>query len=158
MRTGDRGSVTVEAALALCSLVVVLALVLAAVAIGVLRLLNKAVADEVALWLDQHHVDLDSPWVSRLLDRLSLVDNRQLATVSIGSGVYAILTLIEGTGLCLRKRWGEYFTILVTGSFLPFEIYECFHRFTFIKLLILLINGSVLVYLVFRVRQRGDER
>lgn len=31
MRTGDRGSVTVEAALALCSLVVVLALILAAV-------------------------------------------------------------------------------------------------------------------------------
>ena len=30
----------------------------------------------------------------------------------------------EGVSLLLRKRWAEYFTVIVTASFIPLEIYE----------------------------------
>src|SRR5690348_4614397 len=131
---------------------IVQGLLLASVAIGGLELSNKSVCDEAAYWLYSPHVDMDSPWVNRPLDPLAMVDNHQLKTVSLGSGIYALVNLAEGTGLALQKAWGEYFTILVTASFLPFEIYECFHHFRYVKLAILLINAAVLVYLVVRVR------
>jgi len=59
--------------------------------------------------------------------------------------------LTEGTGLALRKRWAEYFTILVTASFLPLEIYELAHRVTAIKIVVMAINVAILAYLVGRV-------
>jgi uncharacterized membrane protein (DUF2068 family) len=68
-----------------------------------------------------------------------------------------MLLLIEGTGLYLQKRWGEYFTILITASFLPFELYEFIHAFTFIKLGVLWVNAAILVYLIVRVRREIQE-
>jgi uncharacterized membrane protein (DUF2068 family) len=124
---------------------------LLALAIGVLHFIDRSIDIETARGLAHLNVDLDSPWVQRLLDRLGHVDNRQLKTLSTGSFVYSLLLLIEGSGLCLLKRWGDYFTILVTGSFLPLELYECVHRFSPLPVGVLLLNAVVLGYLVVRV-------
>jgi hypothetical protein len=42
--------------------------------------------------------------------------------------------------------------VAVTGSLLPFEVYELFHHFRWIRVLVLLINGAVVVFLVFHAR------
>jgi len=66
--------------------------------------------------------------------------------------VYAGLFLTEGTGLLLRKRWGEIVTIVITGSFIPFEIYELVVKeFSVFKVLLLIGNVAVLAYLIWRV-------
>jgi uncharacterized membrane protein (DUF2068 family) len=64
--------------------------------------------------------------------------------------------LTEGTGLFLRKRWAEYFTIIATSSFIPLEIYEIVRRVTLGKIILLLINLAVVVYLAVEVRQNPE--
>jgi uncharacterized membrane protein (DUF2068 family) len=64
--------------------------------------------------------------------------------------------LTEGAGLALRRRWAEYFTIIITASFLPLEIYELVHRVTGVKVVVMAINLAILVFLIARVR-RGPE-
>jgi uncharacterized membrane protein (DUF2068 family) len=132
-------------------------LLLLGMALGVLRLLNKSADREVSLWLSSLSLDLDSPWIQRLLDWLRHSDDHQLKRLSLGGFIYSALLLTEGTGLCLQKRWGEYFTIVVTGSFLPFEVYECFHGFRGFKLLVFLLNAAILIYLILRVRKEAEE-
>src|SRR5664280_1117170 len=39
-------------------------------------------------------------------------------------GAYAALEAIEGVGLWLLKRWGEYFAAVATAIFLPLEVRE----------------------------------
>jgi len=125
---------------------------LLSVAIGTLRLLHKDVQGVVLHWVDVLRVDPDNRFIHRLLVRAFGVDARQLKEISAGTFFYSALLLTEGTGLLLRKRWAEYFTVISTGVFIPLEVYEIFHRFTWVKVGVLGINVAIVWYLVRRIR------
>jgi uncharacterized membrane protein (DUF2068 family) len=67
---------------------------------------------------------------------------------------YAALSFAEGLGLYLEKAWGELLTIIITASFLPWEIFEVLHRLTWLRVGLLLINMLVLFYLLKVVATR----
>lgn len=126
---------------------------LLAVAIGALRLLHRDVAEVVDHWVNAFRVDPHNRYIHWLLAKLPMVDDRKLKELSIGTFFYSGIFLIEGTGLALRKRWAEYFTIITTASFLPLEVYEIFRRVTWAKSVALVVNIAVLVYLVWEIRK-----
>ena len=129
-------------------------LVLLAVGIGAVKLLHKDVAFEVERWADIFRVDPHNRYLYHLLDRFSGLNDRKLKELSIGTFFYAALLLTEGTGLLLAKRWAEYFTIIVTSSFIPLEIYELVRRVSAPKLIVLLLNIAIVIYLVIEVRRK----
>ena len=123
-------------------------------AFGALSLLHKDVASEVQHWLDQLRIDPDNQFIGALLSKLELVHTKELKELSaLGTG-NAALFLTEGTGLLFRKRWAEWLTIVATSSLLPIEVYELVKEFTAIRLLALLINAAVVLYLIYVVRQK----
>jgi uncharacterized membrane protein (DUF2068 family) len=130
-------------------------LILLIVGIGALSLINKDAAAHVEKWVSVLRVDPDNHYVHRLIGKLNFVTDRQLEEVSAGTFFYAALLLTEGTGLCLHKRWAEYFTIFVTGSLVPLEVYELREHFSAAKVAVLLVNVAVVVYLVARLRTRA---
>ena len=85
-------------------------------------------------------------------------DTRTLVAIGTGSFIYAALLLTEATGLWLRRRWAEYFTIIVTGSFIPLEIYEVAKRFTVTRLAMIALNVVIVCYLMRRLRATDDVR
>ena len=87
------------------------------------------------------------------LSRALQVSPNQLKALSIGTFIYAGLLLTEGTGLLLRKTWAEYFTIVTTAGLIPLEIYEITRHLTAVKVIVLAVNVSIVVYLVLRVRR-----
>jgi uncharacterized membrane protein (DUF2068 family) len=129
------------------------ALALIAVGIGALKLLHKDTAAIVEHWVNVFRVDPHNHYINLLLDKLSILDDRRLKELSIGTFVYAGIFLVEGVGLALKKRWAEYFTIITTSSLLPVEIYELARRVSAGKVLALLINLAVVVYLVMELRR-----
>jgi len=129
-------------------------LILLAVAIDALRLLHKDVAMEVYRWADSFRVDPGNRYVRGLLLRLSLLDEKRLRELSIGTFLYSAIFLTEGTGLLLRKRWAEYFTTIVTASFIPLEIYGLVRSATPTRGIVLLLNVAVVIYLVVDLRRR----
>ena len=52
----------------------------------------------------------------------------------------------------LVKRWAEYFSVVVTSSFIPLEIWELFRHFSAAKVLVIVVNVAIVVYLVIRLR------
>src|SRR5260370_566261 len=128
------------------------ALALIAVGIGALKLLHKDTATIVEHWVNVFRVDPHNHYINLLLEKLSILDDRRLKALSIGTFVYAGIFLVEGVGLALKKRWAEYFTIITTSSFLPIEIYEVARRVSAGKILALLINLAVVVYLIVELR------
>ncbi len=80
---------------------------------------------------------------------------RTLLWIAIGLAAYGLLQLIEGTGLWLLRRWGEYFAAVATSLFVPVEIYELVQRVTWVRITALLINIGAVVYLVYRKRLFG---
>jgi uncharacterized membrane protein (DUF2068 family) len=70
--------------------------------------------------------------------------------------VYAGVLLTEGVGLWLRQRWAEYFTVIVTASFVPLELYEIVRHVTVTRVIVLAVNLAIVGYLVARLRrERG---
>jgi uncharacterized membrane protein (DUF2068 family) len=127
---------------------------LLALAFGALSLLHKDVASEVQHWLDQLRIDPDNEFIGALLSKLQLVHSKELKEISALGAGYAALFLTEGTGLLFRKRWAEWLTIVATSSLMPIEVYELVKAFTGVRLLALLINAAVVLYLVYLVRQK----
>ncbi|WAL66854.1 DUF2127 domain-containing protein [Amycolatopsis cynarae] len=68
---------------------------------------------------------------------------------------YAALEGVEAIGLWLARRWAEYLTFLATTVLLVPEVYELSHRVTALKVLTLIINIAVVVYLLFAKRLFG---
>lgn len=126
---------------------------LLALGIGALRLLHKDVAAEIVQWLDALRVDPHNHYIQMLLEKLGMVDDRKLKALSIGTFFYSALFLTEGVGLALRKRWAEYLTIISTASLLPLEVYEIAKRADAARIVVLLANIAIVVYLVMEVRR-----
>jgi uncharacterized membrane protein (DUF2068 family) len=58
----------------------------------------------------------------------------------------------------LKRRWAEYFTIIVTSSFIPLELYEVAKRLTPIRLVVIALNVVIVLYLVRRRRASRTRR
>ena len=68
---------------------------------------------------------------------------------------YALLELVEGIGLWLLKRWGEYFAVVATAIFLPLEIHDLIKGVTPTRTVTFAINVAAVVYLLVSKRLFG---
>jgi uncharacterized membrane protein (DUF2068 family) len=125
---------------------------LLAVAVGAFKFLHRDLAHSLEHWINLLRIDPENHYVHRLLARALNVNPRQLKELSIGTFFYSAVFLTEGTGLLLRKRWAEYFTIISTGALIPLEVYELAKHITPLKILVMIVNVAIVVYLVLRVR------
>ena len=69
---------------------------------------------------------------------------------------YALLEVVEGVGLWLLARWGEYFAVVATSIFLPLEVYDLVTKgVTFTRSGAFAINVAAVVYLLISKRLFG---
>ncbi|HYL62568.1 MAG TPA: DUF2127 domain-containing protein [Candidatus Methylomirabilis sp.] len=146
-RSGSRGLLLIAA------FKLVKGLALIGVGVGAVKLLHRDVASVVEGWVNAFRVDPQNHYIHLLLAKLSLMNDKRLKELSVGTFIYAAVFLTEGTGLAFRKRWAEYFTIITTGSFLPLEVYELVRRATVPRGVTLIINVAVVVYLVLELKR-----
>jgi uncharacterized membrane protein (DUF2068 family) len=125
-----------------------LAAMFVAVGVGALRLMHKDIDDVISHIGDLLRFNPESRFVNFLYDRASLINDPLLKRIGALAFSYAGLSLAEGIGLYLEKAWGEYLTLAITASFLPWEIFEVLHRLTWVRVVLLLVNALVFVYLL----------
>jgi uncharacterized membrane protein (DUF2068 family) len=130
------------------------AALLVAVGVGALKLLHKDVADVLGHVARELRMNPEGHLVGFLLDKASLLNDHRLHQISFFLFGYAALGVVEGMGLMLEKVWAEYFTSFITASFLPLEIFEIFHRVTWFRIGLLVVNLAVLAYLVSHLIRR----
>ena len=122
--------------------------------VGALRLLHKDLVDEVTHFILALRFDPENHFVNIVLEKVALINPHRLREISFAIFIYAALDIIEGTGLALEKAWAEYLTLVLTASFLPWELFEIIRHVTWLKIVLLLVNVLVVVYLVFHVQGR----
>src|SRR5215472_1518233 len=90
-----------------------------------------------------------------LLHEAFTANSRTLGYIAIGLAAYAVIEVIEGVGLWLVKRWGEYFAMIVTSLGLPYEIYDLSNKVTVLRVVAFVINLGLVLYLVLTKRLFG---
>jgi uncharacterized membrane protein (DUF2068 family) len=89
------------------------------------------------------------------LNKLFALTTTRLYETGAAVSVYTALLAVEAVGLWRAKRWAEYLTFIETAVLVPFEIYELTKTISYLKILTLVINLAVVVYLLVRHRLFG---
>ncbi len=135
------------------------AVLFVAIGVGAFRLLHKDIGDTLEKLVNHLRFNPESRLVNFILERASLLNDHLLRRIGWVVFIYAALDLVEGTGLYLEKAWAEYLTLVITASFLPWEVFEVSRRFTPIRIGLLIANLLVFLYLLKLVasRQRRNQ-
>lgn len=140
------------------------AVVLAAAAFGIWRFsfareslqaeFDHALPDVRRLYVDLgfnfQHSDLIG-----LVQHALRLDSTTLRWLALALAAYGAVEIVEGVGLWLLHRWGEYFALVATSVFIPYEIYDLTSKITFLRMATFLVNLALVVYLVISKRLLG---
>lgn len=94
--------------------------------------------------MSAHHV------VRSAIARLQALNDHDMHELGGALLAYAAVFILEGVGLLRRRRWAEWLTVVVTASFIPFEIYELARRPGAGKVIALVLNAAIAAYLAWR--------
>jgi uncharacterized membrane protein (DUF2068 family) len=119
-----------------------------AIGLGAHRLLHKDIADQIELLARHLRFNPESRLITFILEKASLINDPVLRRIGFFAYCYAALSMIEGIGLYLEKAWGEFLTLAITASFLPWEMFEIFRHITWIRVGLLTVNVLVFCYLI----------
>jgi uncharacterized membrane protein (DUF2068 family) len=96
------------------------------------------------------HLPLTSSVFERALRFAADLTVRKEEALAITAFGLAALMGTEGVGLYLRKPWARWFIVIATSSLLPIEIYEILREPDPVRVLILIANVAIVVYLTRR--------
>ena len=129
-----------------------------AIGVGALRLLHKDIYDVVWRMIADFKMNPESRIVNFLFEKAELLNDPLLRRIGVGAFCYAAVGVLEAIGLYLEKTWGEFLTLIITASFLPFEIHELMHKLTWVRAGLLVANILVLFYLIWMLGERAANR
>ncbi len=142
---------------------------------AVFHLVDRDTRVELTRLLHVFRINGDHAFIRNLLLKANLITDPDKRIFSGVLLLYTVLYAIEGTGLLLRKRWAEYFAVLMTAIPLPFEAWTLLHHATHppmahlipadqqiptlfhtrvfvLKLAVLFINAGIVWFLVYHLR------
>lgn len=131
---------------------------LIALGVGLFKLLHKDIGDVLMRWSEALRLNPGSHFVNVALEKAAHLSPEQVRKLGLGSFLYAGLFLAEGTGLWLRKRWGEWLTVIITSSLVPVEVYEIYRHFSDAKVVVLALNVAIVLYLIYHMSAAGSQR
>lgn len=82
---------------------------------------------------------------------LHALDGKRAWLAVIGLALDGIVTMIEGLSLQRGYRWGPWLVVGVAAVFVPFELVHLIHKPTIGRVLLLVANIAVAMYLALRV-------
>jgi len=100
-------------------------------------------------------IDLQDSGPVQAIDSALRARHDTLTLLVWGILAYGALQLLEGVGLWMLKRWGEYVAVVGTSLFIPLEVHELLDRVTVLRVLALLVNLFAVAYLLWTKRLFG---
>jgi uncharacterized membrane protein (DUF2068 family) len=103
-------------------------------------------------WID--HPELSSmaskdPFLQVLFFWLGNFNSEQIFSIAILASVMGILRWVEAGGIWFNKSWAQWLAVFSGFIYIPFEINELIYRFSWLMVLILIINTVVVTYLLY---------
>ncbi len=99
--------------------------------------------------------NIDNSKLVGLIQHALTLSAASITLLATGLAAYAAVEVIEGAGLWLGRRWGEYFAMVATSAGLPLEIYDLSRKVTVTTLIFFAINLALVLYLVLTKRLFG---
>lgn len=99
------------------------------------------------------HRNPEGKFWSDLAVQVGQLTERKVLLTAVGTFIYSLFSLVEGTGLLFRIAWAGWMAIGESAFFIPLEILDLTHKFSWWVLAILGLNILIVWYL-FQNRKR----
>ena len=86
----------------------------------------------------------------------SLTDGRMLLFAFLAL-LYSSMRFVEAYGLWFARRWAEWFALVSGSIYLPIEFYELSKGISWLKIIFVLINLLIVLYMAMMLKRNGDE-
>ncbi len=132
---------------------VVKGLLLLLLGLGLLKLVHAEVATLFSLLIESLRLNADSRLIHSLVLKVDALQPHSVLVAGLVSLGYAGMLLAEGIGLWLEFTWAAYLTVVSTSLLLPFELYEVIEQVTILRVIVLLLNLIIVLYLVSQLKR-----
>ena len=122
------------------------------VGVGLIELMHADIATVFSMLLESLHVNADTRLVHALVLKVDALQPHSVLLGGLISLGYAALLLAEGIGLWLEFSWAAYLTVVSTSALVPFEVYELIERATVLRILLLVVNLVIVLYLIQQLK------
>ena len=124
---------------------------------GLLALIGKDVEEIAVRVLRFFHLDPTSKFPSIFVKAAEKVTDTHLWLFAGFAALYSIVRAIEAYGLWNERRWAEWFALISTAFYIPFEVYEIFHHFRWYKVAILGTNIAIVIYMAYALKHSAEQ-
>src|ERR1041385_3318890 len=102
-----------------------------------------------------HHLRLnpEKKFFSELAVKVGTITEANVLWVAAGTAVYSLFSIVEGIGLMFRVSWAGWMSIGESAFFIPIEIFDLVHHFSYSVVVILLLN-IMIVWYIYQNRAR----
>jgi uncharacterized membrane protein (DUF2068 family) len=128
------------------------------VGIGVFRFLGPEPGPAAEGIITHLRLDPHNHVIHTVVTAITGIDRTHLRAIELGTFFYALLHMIEGTGLIFGKDWAGYLVIVATSSLVPFEIYEIARKVNSLRMGVLVVNIAIVIYLIVTLRREHRAR
>jgi uncharacterized membrane protein (DUF2068 family) len=125
--------------------------------LGLLSMRHRNIWGVAESLLEFLHVNPYHHYVGVFIDLISRISDVRLWKIAAVAGVYAILRFVEGYGLWYGLPWAEWMAAITGGMYIPFEAADLIRRPTWFRLLVIVINSVIVLYMLY-LRLDAEEK
>lgn len=127
-------------------------------AFGILRFAGSDIAEMVRHAAYYLGIAEENHFIQWSLRKAGALHTNTILGVSLSLFLLGGLALFEAYGLHMRRKWGEWLTVISTSLFIPYEIYILIEHPSLVKLSILVFNCAIVYYLAKHKELFGKKR
>ena len=128
------------------------------VGVGLLEMMHADIATLFSLLLESLQLNTDTGVMRALVLQVDALQPHSLLIGGLVSLGFATLLVVEGIGLWLEFSWAAYLTVVSTSALIPFEVYELIEGTTVPKIILLMVNVVIVLYLIKQLKQHTLRR
>ena len=125
--------------------------------LGLLTMRHKNIWGVAESFLEFLHVSPYHHFVGVFIDLVSRLSDVRLWKIAVVAIVYVILRFIEAYGLWYGLPWAEWMAAITGGIYIPFEVEDFLRRPTWFRLLIIVVNVLIVLYMLY-LRLEAEEK
>ena len=91
----------------------------------------------------------NDPFLQMVFAWLGSFNQAQLLSIAVLACLMGALRWIEAGGIWFYKSWAQWLAVFSGFIYIPFEINELIHRFSWLMVLALIINTIIVTYLLY---------
>ena len=129
------------------------ALLALSAALFVFHLLHEDLAKVAMNLVEFFGLNTQGHLATVLVERITGLNPNRIHFIATVLLIYCAIYITEGVGLFMEQRWAEWLTVVQTALLVPWEILEIFRHRTWVRIVVLILNIAVVIYLLWRIRR-----